>query len=374
MKMEKNVKFVLILMAMILISSGPLSAKKKPGGHLRITEVFVDFTNETIKITGDDFDFGSGPLTVELGELGDIFDQCVVSFSPLPHFISCDFSTGGLPPDGDYLLTVANGTGQSQSDQYDLTIGASGSQGPTGDQGPQGKAGADGADGATGATGPSGADGAAGADGATGATGPSGADGATGADGDTGPAGADGADGATGATGPSGADGADGADGATGATGPSGADGAAGADGATGATGPTGPSGCRMGRRCHWTYRTFRCGWRCRSGWGHRPDRTLRSRWGRGCDGCHRTFRCGWRCRSGWCHRPDRTLRSRWGRGCDGCHRTFGCRWRCRSGWCDRRLQEPLERREPQVIRELRAHRAKPEPLVLQDLRVLPVW
>ena len=28
MKMEKNVKFVLILMAIILISSGPLSAKK----------------------------------------------------------------------------------------------------------------------------------------------------------------------------------------------------------------------------------------------------------------------------------------------------------------------------------------------------------
>ena len=48
---------------------------------------------------------------------------------------------GGLPADGDYLLTVKNGNGQSHSDQYDLTIGAGGGSGPAG------------ATGATGATG-----------------------------------------------------------------------------------------------------------------------------------------------------------------------------------------------------------------------------
>lgn len=44
-------------------------------------------------------------------------------------------------PDGDYLLTVSRGNGQSQSDEYDLTIGAVGPQGDKGDPGPQGPAG-----------------------------------------------------------------------------------------------------------------------------------------------------------------------------------------------------------------------------------------
>jgi hypothetical protein len=35
----------------------------EPGGHLRITGIFVDFENDGIVIKGEDFDFGD-PLSV----------------------------------------------------------------------------------------------------------------------------------------------------------------------------------------------------------------------------------------------------------------------------------------------------------------------
>ncbi len=101
---------------------------QQPGGHIRIDEVFVDFNLETITIKGEDFDFG-GFLEVTLGEalVGDITSLCTPDFVSIPQNITCDFSVNnggtGLPPDGDYLLTVATGAGQSQSDEYDLTIG-----------------------------------------------------------------------------------------------------------------------------------------------------------------------------------------------------------------------------------------------------------
>lgn len=101
---------------------------QQPGGHIRIEEVFVDFNLETITIKGEDFDFG-GFLEVTLGEalVGDITSLCTPDFVSIPQTITCDFSVNnggtGLPPDGDYLLTVATGAGQSQSDEYDLTIG-----------------------------------------------------------------------------------------------------------------------------------------------------------------------------------------------------------------------------------------------------------
>ena len=123
--MKKHLRVALVSIAVALGLGALMAAKpgKKPGGHLRVTEVFVDFGAKTIEITGEDFDFGPGPLTVSLGEFGDISDLCMVDFTP-PQLISCDLSAGGLPPGGDYLLTVTRGGGQSQSDQYDLTIGA----------------------------------------------------------------------------------------------------------------------------------------------------------------------------------------------------------------------------------------------------------
>ena len=168
--MRQYSRCALVLVAVVLIPGALMAAKggEKPGGHLRVIEVFVDSSAATIEITGEDFDFGPGPLMVSLGELGDISGLCVVNYTP-PQLISCDFSSGGLPADGDYLLTVKNGNGQSHSDQYDLTIGAGGGSGPAG---PSGATGAAGATGATGGSGPAGATGTTGSQGATGPTGP----------------------------------------------------------------------------------------------------------------------------------------------------------------------------------------------------------
>ena len=106
----------------------------RPKTQLRITEVSVDFNAQIIKITGSDFDFGPGPLRVSLGELGDISALCTDGLTS-PQFISCDFSAGGLPRDGDYVLRVVKGNGKRHRDRYDLTIGA---VGPQGEQGPAG--------------------------------------------------------------------------------------------------------------------------------------------------------------------------------------------------------------------------------------------
>ena len=144
---------------------------QQPGGHLVVTEVSVDFGYDTITITGENFDFNKlSDLQVTLGEWGDITALCVspTSVDPTGTTIVCDFSSPGLPDEGDYLVTVSTGTGQSQSDEYDVTIGAVGPQGEPGATGPQGNPGA------TGATGPQGNTGATGAIGQTGTQGPTG--------------------------------------------------------------------------------------------------------------------------------------------------------------------------------------------------------
>ena len=57
-----------------------------------------------------------GGRRVTLGEIGDVTALCTADFTP-PQTIACDFSGVGMPPDGDYLLTVATGNGQSKSDE-----------------------------------------------------------------------------------------------------------------------------------------------------------------------------------------------------------------------------------------------------------------
>src|SRR5215471_546773 len=128
---------LVIAAALAVFPSAALAAP--PGDHLLITAVHVDETLNTIMIMGQQFNFGPGPLVVTLGQIGNITAQCQTP-PPSATAITCTFSSG-LPTAGDYLLTVANGTGDGQSDTYDLTIGAVGPQGPTG---------------ATGATGPPG--------------------------------------------------------------------------------------------------------------------------------------------------------------------------------------------------------------------------
>src|SRR5262249_8902753 len=107
-----------------------------PGDHLLITAVHVDETLNTIMIMGQQFNFGPGPLVVTLGQVGNITSQCQTP-PPTAALITCTLS-GGLPPAGDYLLTLSNGTGQSQNDSYALTIGAVGPTGPSGPPGPPG--------------------------------------------------------------------------------------------------------------------------------------------------------------------------------------------------------------------------------------------
>lgn len=111
-------------LALVLMIAGPLAKGVQPGGHLSIEEVFVDFDLETVTIVGKDFDFGGLPQVTlgEEGNIGDITSLCAPDFAFMPQMITCDFSGIGLPDNGDYLLTVAAGHGQSQSDEYDLTI------------------------------------------------------------------------------------------------------------------------------------------------------------------------------------------------------------------------------------------------------------
>ena len=172
----------------------PQALAAPPGGHLNIEEVAVTIgdTDTTLVINGYDFDFGS-PLEVTLAGV------------PVTITSSSGVSITAIVPNsqfgaGDYLLTVSTGTGQSQNDEYDLTIGA---------VGPAGPAGADGVDGADGAPGLPGADstvagpvGPTGADGKDGSPGMDGADGADGVDGLLGPPGTNGENGEVGPPGP----------------------------------------------------------------------------------------------------------------------------------------------------------------------------
>ena len=153
-----------------------------PGAHLDVTQVFVDDPDNptSIMIIGTDLDFGSGPLSVTLGEFGAL----TVTGTPNDTLIEADLPAGIFP--GDFLLTISNGNGQSQNDEYDLTIGA---VGPQGDQGVQGKLGDTGAQGVQGKLGDTGAQGVQGKLGDTGAQG---------AQGKIGPAGPPGAPGGSG--------------------------------------------------------------------------------------------------------------------------------------------------------------------------------
>lgn len=134
-----------------------------PGGHLNITAVVVDTGPPgLLTISGENFDLG-GPLEVTLGEFGTL---ATVSASATEIVVDLP---GGIP-DGDYLLTVSTGTGQSQNDEYDLTIGDVGPVGPVGIQGVDGPRGGQGPQGPQGATGPQGTAGT----GTTGGVGPQG--------------------------------------------------------------------------------------------------------------------------------------------------------------------------------------------------------
>jgi hypothetical protein len=235
---------VLLLLVLCAQAWGQLP----PGQHLNVTQVFVDDQNNptNIMIIGTDLDFGDGPLTVTLGEYGDL----VVTGTPSDTLIEAVLPIG--IGEGDYLVTVSNGTGQSQSDEYDLTIGAVGPQGETGPQGVQGKlgpTGAQGEQGKLGNTGPQGEQGKLGPQGDPGLDGAQGVQGKVGPQGEQGKLGNTGPQGEQGKIGPQGDPGLDGTQGIQGKVGPQGEQGKIGPMGMTGSQGeqgklgPQGPQG-----------------------------------------------------------------------------------------------------------------------------------
>jgi len=209
-----------LVAGMLLLACFSLALAAKPassGGQLNVIQVLADDPNDptSITIVGEGLSDGGGPPTIMLGEY---VDPLVIIGTATDTEIIAE-----LPANidgGDYLLTVSNGNGQKDNDEYDLTIGAVGPQGDKGDKGDTGANGMDGADGANGMDGAPGADGTNGIDGADGAPGSNGMDGAPGANGMNGAPGMNGADGADGANGMDGAPGTNGTDGADGANAP----------------------------------------------------------------------------------------------------------------------------------------------------------
>jgi hypothetical protein len=199
----------------------------------RIDAVFVDTPNNRFFISGTAL-VRNATARITLGEAGlpgNITSLCAQGSSTTS--IVCTFP-GGLPPGGDYALTVATNyppATRYYETRYNLTIGGAG---PVGPAGPTGAAGPQGPTGPAGAVGPAGPAGPTGATGATGTIGPIGPQGPAGI---TGPQGPQGPTGLTGAAGPQGPIGA------TGSTGPQGIPGTVGGVGATGPAGPTGPQG-----------------------------------------------------------------------------------------------------------------------------------
>jgi len=178
------------LVLLLVISSQAFAAQPE----VTITEVFVNFDNETFEIVGANFDLGPNELQVTLGNFGNL-----VIISADANMIVAAFPAGLV--DGDYLLTVFSGPGKRKNDDHIVTVGATGPEGPEGEEGETGPSGPVGPIGPAGATGPQGDTGA------TGATGLQGDKGDTGATGPQGPQGDTGATGAQGVPGPQGGSG-----------------------------------------------------------------------------------------------------------------------------------------------------------------------
>ena len=143
------------------VTTATLAAKPHPtppGNHLTINEVLVDLTQgaESLTIHGEHFDFGPGPLVVTLVDTPLTINQGLTDVTQ-GHIVT-DLPAMFRGP-GDYLLTVSTGKGQSQNDEYNLTIGSVGPEGPQGPQGVQGHPGPPGPPGPQGSQGVQGLEG-----------------------------------------------------------------------------------------------------------------------------------------------------------------------------------------------------------------------
>ena len=117
----------LLLLAVVCAPVALAKGKPDPGGpgfKLNIEEVFLsdpfdidDDEPSELEIFGESLDYGDGPLEVTLGT----FPPLVCS-TQTPEYIKCDLPAGGVGVAGDYELVVSNGVGQTEADEYDLTI------------------------------------------------------------------------------------------------------------------------------------------------------------------------------------------------------------------------------------------------------------
>lgn len=220
--------------------------------NLEITEVFVvegeDTTvapparTITLEIYGNDFDFGRGPLSVELGDVGflDVESRSTTMIlAKVPQALVPEV----VP--GDFKLRVKNGRSILQKDSYDLTVPGGGPPGPSGEQGPPGEPGPQGDPGPVGNKGPDGDPGPVGDKGPDGDQGPVGRQGPMGDPGLAGDKGPDGDKGPTGDQGPVGNQGIAGLQGPPGVQGPPGDKGMQGDPGLPGPPGDKGPDGAK---------------------------------------------------------------------------------------------------------------------------------
>jgi hypothetical protein len=179
--------------------------------QLQILKVLVDFTAGRAVIIGQELGddpavtLGGEPLTIEARDPSRI--------------------TAILPPGlepGTYLLDVASGRGNAQSDTFHLAVSAVGPAGPKGDPGPPGEKGEKGDPGAPGLKGDPGERGLPGEPGQKGEPGPPGEKGDPGPPGEEGKRGERGEKGAPGETGQRGEPGPPGEKGERGERGPAG--------------------------------------------------------------------------------------------------------------------------------------------------------
>ncbi|MEX2660673.1 MAG: hypothetical protein WD227_02040 [Vicinamibacterales bacterium] len=126
-------RILVLVGAAILCSGVALRAQSKnPPPQLVITSAAGDALNGQIVINGVNFGADTGTATLQGIDL------------PIKHWtptqIIADYAIAGAPP-GTYLLVVSKGPSTTQSDAFNLTLGAAG---PKGDPGAPGPPGADG--------------------------------------------------------------------------------------------------------------------------------------------------------------------------------------------------------------------------------------
>jgi hypothetical protein len=137
---------ILVLVGVAILCSGVAlrAQSKNPPPQLVITSAAGDAVNDQIVINGVNFGAETGTATLQG------IDLPIDSWTPTQ--IIASYAVAGAPP-GTYLLVVSKGPSTTQSDAFNLTLGAAG---PKGDPGAPGATGADGPAGPPGPPGPQG--------------------------------------------------------------------------------------------------------------------------------------------------------------------------------------------------------------------------